>query len=98
MRCRVGDETRLVEPRGKDVAASAAADENLPATVLRAFEEEGLCALGRRENRRHRAGGARADYDNARHASSDWRKVRLKRPDNPISGGAVPGVIRDTPW
>ena len=98
MRRRVGDEARLVEPRGKDVAASAAADQNFPAAVLRAFEQKCLCALGRRENRRHRAGGAGADYDDARHASSDWRNVRLKRPDNPSSGGAVPGVIRDTPW
>ena len=33
MRRRVGDKARLVEPRGKDVAASAAADQNLAAAV-----------------------------------------------------------------
>ena len=97
MRRRVGDEPRLVEPRGKDVAASAAADQNLAAAVFRAFEEQCLCALGRGENRRHRAGRAGADYDDAWHASSDWRNVRLNRPESPSSGGAVPGVMRDTP-
>ncbi len=67
-----------------------------PPSFVRSSEQR-LRALGRRENRRHRAGGARADYDDARHASSDWRNVRLKRPDSPSSGGAVPGVMRDTP-
>ena len=97
MRRRVGDKARLVEARGQDVAASAAADENLAAAVLRAFEEQRLGAPRRREDRGHRAGGAGADYDDAWHASSDWRNVRLKRPESPSSGGAVPGVIRDTP-
>ena len=59
--------------------------------------EQCLGPLGRRENRRHRAGSAGADYDDARHASSDWRNVRLNRPDSSSSAGAVPGVMRDTP-
>ena len=100
-RSRCGDESVTKRDsstlRGKDVAASAAADQNFAAAVFRALEEQRLCALRRGEDRRHRAGGAGADYDNARHASSDWRNVRLKRPDSSSSGGAVPGVMRDTP-
>ena len=51
-----------------------------PPSFVRSSEQR-LRALRRREDRRHRAGRAGADYDNARHASSDWRNVRLKRPD-----------------
>ena len=94
---RVGDKARLVETRRKDVAASAAADQNLAAAVFRALDEQRLGARRRCEDGRHRAGRAGADYDNAWHASSDWRNVRLNRPDSSSSGGAVPGAIRDTP-
>jgi hypothetical protein len=97
MRRRVGHEARLIQPCRQDIAASAAADQNLAAAVLRALDERRLGALGRREDRRHRAGRAGANYDNARHAASDWRKVRLKRPESSNCGGAVPGVMRDTP-
>ena len=44
MRRRIGDEAGFVEPRGKDVAASAAADQDLAAAVLRALEQQRLRA------------------------------------------------------
>ncbi len=64
---RVGDEARLVEVRGEDVAAPAAADEDLPAAVARPFEKERLRAGGGGENRRHRSRRAGADHDHTLH-------------------------------
>jgi hypothetical protein len=97
MRRRVGHEARLVELRGQDVAATAAADQNLPAAVLRTLDEQRLGTLRGGKDRRERAGGACTDDDYAGHASSDWRNVRLKRPDNSSEGGDVHGTMRETP-
>ena len=53
MRRRIGDEARLVEPRGKDVAAAAAADQDLAPAVARPLEQPRFGAGRRGEDRRH---------------------------------------------
>ena len=66
VRRRVGDEARLVQPRGEHVAAPAAADEDLAPAVARALQRARVSApaLGG-EDRRHRARRARADHRDA---------------------------------
>ena len=63
MRRRIGDEPFGRELRRQDVAAAAAADQDLPAAVARAFDDADASAMPRRENGRHQAGGAGPDDD-----------------------------------
>ena len=58
----VGDEARLLHSGRENVAAAAAADENLASAVPRPLEQEGLRAAGRGEDRGQDARGARADH------------------------------------
>jgi hypothetical protein len=62
---RVGDKARLVEIDGQHVAAPAAADENLAATILGTFEQRSLGARRRRKDCRHRARGTGANHNHA---------------------------------
>src|SRR5262245_25526315 len=61
----VGDEAPLVHPRGQDVTAAAAADEDLASPVGGPLEQQGLCAASGGEDRGHGAGRSRPDYRDA---------------------------------
>ena len=65
VRRRVAHEPRFVEARREDIAAPAAADQDLAAAVSRALEKKCVGAGGSSENRRHRPGRAGADDDDA---------------------------------
>jgi len=62
---RIGDESRFVDAHRKNVAPSAAADENLAAAVTRSLEKRGLGAARGGKDRGHRTGRTRANDDDA---------------------------------
>jgi hypothetical protein len=61
----IGDEAGLFQPGGENVAAPAPADEDLPATILRSFEEQHSRAGRGGVNRGHQSSSPGADdrYD-----------------------------------
>ncbi len=71
----IGHEPRLVDARRQDVAAPAAADQDLAPAVGRALEQQRLGVGRGREDRRHRAGRARADHRHTPPAGRHERKI-----------------------
>ena len=67
----VGDEARLIDLGGENVAAPAAADQDLAPAVGRSFEEKRFRPRPGCEDCRHRPGGAGAYDDDLSHASAN---------------------------
>jgi len=61
MRRRLGHESPRIEHRGKDVAPSSSADQNLAATVAGSLQQHDLGPGLRCGDSRHQTGGTRAD-------------------------------------
>jgi hypothetical protein len=59
----IGDETTGIEGGRENVAPPAAADQDFPAAIARAFEQQDAAVAGGREDGRQEAGGAGAEDD-----------------------------------